>query len=336
MARKRTVDEGHRITERELSALEARVAREYIQADREIGKKLTTYFEQFAKQDDAMKKRLKNEEITEKAYQQWRADEMITGKQWQELREQIAKDYHELNTWAAGQSRETAAAVYAENINYGTYSVEKLSKINTSFTLYNKDAVKNLLQNDPDILPEPGAAVSEAIAAGKDILWNRRQIQSVALQGILQGESVLRLGKRLADTVGEKDYKAAVRNARTMATSAQNAGRIAAFERAENMGIELEKMWIATLDGRTRHSHAAIDGEVVPTKAAFSNGLQYPGDMAPGNPGEVYNCRCTTIAVLKSIGRDLSRRSEKALGGMSYEEWKAYHTAKNEVKNGRL
>lgn len=57
------------------------------------------------------------------------------------------------------------------------------------------------------------------------------------------------------------------------------------------------KKWVATLDKRTRDSHAAADGQVVPVDGQFSVGLsalQFPGD--PSGPAEeVINCRCTII-----------------------------------------
>lgn len=87
----------------------------------------------------------------------------------------------------------------------------------------------------------------------------------------------------------------AIGAARTAVTGAQNAGRMDSFTAAEGMGIKLKKEWLATLDGRTRHSHAVLDGERVENDKKFSNGCMFPGDPN-GPPGEVYNCRCTLIA----------------------------------------
>jgi hypothetical protein len=50
-------------------------------------------------------------------------------------------------------------------------------------------------------------------------------------------------------------------------------------------------MWDATLDGNTRESHAAVDGQIREVDKPFSNGLMYPGDPA-GSAAEVINCRC--------------------------------------------
>ena len=65
--------------------------------------------------------------------------------------------------------------------------------------------------------------------------------------------------------------------------------------------VELKKEWLATLDGRTRHSHALLDGEQVAQDKAFSNGCRFPGDPK-GAPGEIYNCRYTLTAVVEGYG----------------------------------
>ena len=117
-----------------------------------------------------------------------------------------------------------------------------------------------------------------------------------------------------------------------MTTGAENAGRVDSYKRAEEMGIEVQQEWMATLDGRTRDSHRILDGERIPVAkdkwhpAKFSNKCRYPGDP-DGPPQEVYNCRCTLVPVIKGVDQSKAPRNSK-LGGMSYEEWKRGHTKK--------
>ncbi|MBO5788582.1 MAG: hypothetical protein J6R42_01415, partial [Clostridia bacterium] len=87
----------------------------------------------------------------------------------------------------------------------------------------------------------------------------------------------------------------AIRSARTLVTGTENKGRQDSYARAEADGIILQKEWLATNDGRTRHSHAMLDGAIVDQDKKFENGLMYPGDPS-GRPEEVYNCRCTLVA----------------------------------------
>jgi hypothetical protein len=100
--------------------------------------------------------------------------------------------------------------------------------------------------------------------------------------------------------------------ARTEVVSAANAG---AVHRMSMLGKDalLFKQWVATLDARTRPSHAAADGQVQERNGRFRVGaayLEYPGDPL-GPPGEVINCRCTIIFTDRLAGEtDVEGRQE--------------------------
>lgn len=201
------------------------------------------------------------------------------------------------------------------------------AKINKAFTLYDEPTVKRLITENPQMLPPPGKKTTKAIAEGKAKLWDEKQIQSVATQSILQGESIPEIAERLAETVGDKDAAAAVRNARTMITGAENAGRQAAAERATEKGINITKVWVATLDMRTRHAHRILDGQRQPIDKPFvvdGNEIMYPGDMS-AKPYLLYNCRCAYITQFKGLEKDIRNfniRDDKRVNGMTYDEWK--------------
>lgn len=87
---------------------------------------------------------------------------------------------------------------------------------------------------------------------------------------------------------------------RTVATGAFNGANLfAAQAREEIMGIELEKVWLATIDQRTRPSHFAADGQRRKLDEPFNVGgadLDRPGD--PSGPiAEIASCRCTFLEV---------------------------------------
>jgi GntR family transcriptional repressor for pyruvate dehydrogenase complex len=115
----------------------------------------------------------------------------------------------------------------------------------------------------------------------------------VARAKALSGESMDKIANRILPIV-DSNKSAAIRNARTMVTGAENGGRLDSYHRLEEDGVILEKGWMATMDDRVRESHAELDGEYVGIDDPFSNGLMYPGDP-DGDPEEVYNCRCTMV-----------------------------------------
>ena len=315
------MDKAHQMTDKIIEGMEKRLAREYKKANSEVAKKLREYLEKFAAEDKKQRGLLEAGEITAKDYSDWRFRHIMMNKRWSDMRETLAEDLHGVNNIAQNIARGGRADVYALNHNYAVYEMEHGSGIDTGLTLYNRDAVERMIKKDPQMLPPPGKRVSKRIAEGKDIRYNNRQIQSVMTQGILQGESIPELARRLEE-VTERNYTAAVRNARTMATGAQNAGRMDAYERAEENGVELVIEWVATLDDRTRHDHRLLHGTRIAVGETFSTPegkLRFPGDPL-GPPGEVYNCRCTTVSYVKGFEAGTVTNSPK-MGDLSFEEW---------------
>ena len=253
----------------------------------------------------------------------------MMGKRWEEMRDSIAKDLTNADQIARSIAFGHMPEVYAINHDYGTFQIENASLLDTSYTLYDRQAMEQLMKdNDQTFIPAPGRKVTQAINEGKAMAWNRKQVQSAMMQSLLQGESIPDIATRLAKTVGESDRKAAIRNARTMTTGIENAGRMASYKRANDMGIETQKQWLATLDSRTRHWHSSLDGVKVDNDKPFTNeygDIMYPGDPA-ADPSNIFNCRCTLIASIKGFERDVSDmdlRHDDNLGDMTYDEWRA-------------
>lgn len=311
-------DLGHKETDEALVKLERRIKKVYVQAYEETEAKLQDYLSRFVTKDKIKQEQLRAGKITQDEYNYWRKGQVMIGKRWQEMVNSLAADYTNANRLAMSMVGDSLPGVYALNHNYGTFQVEKGSMVDTSYTLYDRSTVERLIRDNPNLLPKAKVNVP------KDLRWNKQHINNAVLQGILQGESNDKIASRL-QTVTSMNHAAAIRNARTMTTSAENAGRTDSYKRAAEMGIELEQEWLATLDGRTRNSHRALDGERIPLAkdkwhpAKFSNGCRYPGDPE-GPPWEVYNCRCTIVAAVKGIDQSDAPRNSK-LGGMSYEEW---------------
>lgn len=322
-------DIGHEETEAILKKMEKEIAKEYAQAEKEIAAKLAKYLKDFEAKDLVQRKALADGLITEQEYKNWRVGQIMMGKRWSEMRDTLAKDFTNADKIAKSIAYGHQPDVYKVNYDYGTFQVEKASKMDTSYTLYDRHAFEQLEKSDGEFIPAPGRKVTQRIKEGKDLAWNKKQVQSVMMQGLLQGESIGKLSTRLAKTVGESDRKAAVRNARTMTTGVQNAGRIASYDRANDMGIKTKKQWLATLDNRTRHWHASLDGVTVDNDKPFVNEygeIMYPGDPK-ADPANIYNCRCTLIASIKGFERnvsDLTQRNDR-LGNMSYDEWRQGH-----------
>ena len=320
-------DEAHIETDKKIAELEKRMRREYRQAAKEVEEKLADYFRRFEKKDEIKRAQLAAGEITKADYDGWRTGQMLAGKRWKEMRDTLAADLNAVNANARRIVNGERAEVYAENHNYATFEIEKAAKVDTAYTLYDRSTVERIAAEQPDVLPAPGKQMKSKLARGEAVRWQAGQIQSVTLQSILQGESIPNMAKRIGKTLGEKNYGTAVRYARTAMTGAQSAGRQDSYKRAEDMGINLKRRWVATLDMRTRHEHRMLDMQVRGIDEPFdAEGaeIMFPGD--PNAPAHlIWNCRCRTIAEVEGLEHNWDRRSTDALEGMSYEEWKQAH-----------
>lgn len=314
-------------TEVELQRLETELKQTYKQARDEIQKKLDDYLKKFKVQEKEWRKKLDSGEITEERFKKWYQGKVMNAKRWEAMRDTLAEDLTNVNAIANNMVRDSMFNTFAINHNYGTFEIENGLNINTSYTLYDRDTVANLIKNDPDILKRP------SLDKNLDKRWNKKLFQSHITQGILQGESIDDLAKRVALGTTKQDMNAAIRNARTSTTCAQNAGRTQSYQRAVSMGIELYQVWLAALDSRTRSSHRHMDGEKVKVvkgeQVKFSNGLRYPADPN-GRAEEVWNCRCTLVTSFEE-NEDFSDIKERAnkLDEESYEEWKEEHKVKS-------
>mgnify|MGYP002853924109 CR=1 FL=1 len=330
MAKK--TDVGNNETEEVLSELEKRISKEYKQAEEEVSEKLSEYLKKFEVKDNLKKQAVLNGQITEEEYKQWRVGQIAIGKRWEEMKDTLATDYTNVAQIAKSTAYSYMPEVYAINHNYGTFQVEKRSLVDTSYTLYDRQSVQRLFDDNNTLYHKAGRKVSEAINSGKQKAWDKKQIQSVMTQSLLQGESIGKIATRLSKAVGESDRKATIRNARTMTTGVQNAGRIDSYKRAQNMGIDLMQEWLASLDGRTRHEHRLLDGQRVPVGEKFEvegEEIAFPGDPS-ASAHLIYNCRCTLVPVLKGFevdSTDLSLRNTNHMEEETYEEWKANHVS---------
>ena len=304
-------DKAHRLTDEKLEQMEKQLSAIYSEAQKDIQKKADEYFYKF-KKDDAKKRELvKQGKLTDEEYKTWRQNKIMYGKRFTAMKKDIAKQLLNVNQTATACINGELPEIYSLNYNALADTVDGVGGY--SFTLVDADTVRELAQADKSLLP------FRELDPAKDIPWNMKKINSQVLQGIIQGESIPKISKRIMN-VQEMNKDAAIRSARTIVTGAENKGRQDSYARAEADGIILQKEWLATNDGRTRHSHAMLDGAIVDQNKKFDNGLMYPGDPS-GRPEEVYNCRCSVVAAVKGFKKNPTKEAmSKQLKKLSEDE----------------
>lgn len=310
-----------KLLEKQAQELQEKLQLTYADAIEGMTSRIEASLKEFAAEDAKWQADVAAGKKDAKAYKAWRKDQALHNDQLKALKKALTQDLTAADKMAMAYVNQVPAGVYAEGMNFATYEIEHGAKANTSFTLYNKNTVMELVANEPDLLPQP------AFDKAKDSAWNSRHVTSAVTQAVLQGQTVPQLAASIAG-IAAMDQRAAMKAARTAITSAHSLGKLKGYERAADMGIDVKKQWLAALDSRTRGSHRHLDGETVKLDAEFSNGLKYPGDP-DGPASEVYNCRCTLVPVIGDVEYDEVERANK-LGSMSYEEWKAEKLTKEQ------
>mgnify|MGYP004648387077 FL=1 len=327
-----TSDLGHKLTDKELAKLERRIAKLYREAGEELQATIDAYFEQFQKRDEEMKALIgtvqNGKEWTEADYKQWRLNQIGRGERYQAMRDKVARRATDANAVAVSYTNDATPGIYSLNRNYSAYTIEQVAG-NVGFDLWDEQTVKRLMVEQPDLMPY--YPPKRALKRGIDLAYGKKQITASVTSSILQGKSIKHMADDLQKRITTMSRDSAIRTARTAVTGAQNAGRMDSYAAAEKMGIKLRREWVATLDNRTRHAHAMLDGQQADIDKPFKvDGyeIMFPGDTsAPGYL--VYNCRCTLIAAVEGVDTSTAQRRARnadtgqteVISDMSYAEW---------------
>lgn len=317
--------------------LEKQIRRVYKQAAEEVQKKLDDFIRGHKARNAQMLQMVADGKMSKQDYQKWMRGQVFQGDQWK----QKLKDVTDVYVHADEKAREivggTSKNVFMEAANYTAYDLEKGMRGAVAFNVYDAKTVERLLKKDPKMLPE------WKIDQPKDYKWNEKRVRNAVAQGIIQGESVEEVGDRLTGELATSNATKMDMFARTAINGAQNAGRMDRLHEAEEMGIEVRKKWLATLDQRTRDTHQALDGQEQPIDEPFvvdGMKIDYPGDpFAP--PELVYNCRCTLTYVYpkyQHLQHNHERRdqlNDKNIENMTYYEWVGL-ASKNDRKQEEL
>lgn len=330
----------HKEADKKLKILEKLLSKFYSKVDNSTQKILLTHLKKFEKSDKKLKFLFDKGKITKSEYETQRWQLFCGNNKWSKVKETIAKKFTSAKQKAVDLIHSVLPSIFSASKNRTAYEVEKKTKVDTKAILETEKTAKKKLREPLEAAKKATEqkvlkAKKEAEKANKPIIpkenpvdvkketkWNKQQIDSVVMQGIKNGDDIPTMAKNLSK-VTDMNYKTAVRYARTKTTEVENAGVLESLKNAADMGIEVKKQWMATIDGRTRHTHAVIDKEVKQLDEPFSNGCRYPGDMS-APPKEVWNCRCTMVGKIAGIDTSGAERFER-IGSMSYEEWIESH-----------
>lgn len=123
-------------------------------------------------------------------------------------------------------------------------------------------------------------------------------LKDTLARGIEAGETIEQLAARVEATMDLRANQSSTVIARTETIGAANGGAVQAWQQTD--GLVTGKMWLATLDDRTRDTHADAHGQEVGLGEDFEVGDgsgPAPGQI--GLPEEDIQCRCALVPIVE-------------------------------------
>ena len=211
----------------------------------------------------------------------------------------------------------TIEGAYKESYYLNMYLTEMQTKAGIGFSTVSQKAVTAAV-----MLPQSGLTFIQTIT--KNFADSLVKIKQTLTNGIIRGDSYATMSKRVRDVFGGNAYNSE-RVIRTEAHRTMVQGSIDSYDQAEELGVKSRRMWVSTLDNRTRDTHQDIDGQYADDEGyfTFSDGVQTRGPGLSGYAEHDINCRCRVIAIVE--GYEPKERREgggEAIPYMPYSEWK--------------
>lgn len=297
-------DKARKWTDKKLDAMEKRIESIYKRSNAEIRKSWDKYLDGAKERskklladietavDDKAKKAAQAE------YDKFMRNYTFNNERYKKMVDKTANELLHVHETAVAYVNGEMPPIYATNYNGICKNTASQIK-GYSFSTVSPEVVKNLASENKTLLPY------KEVNGKKTVRWNTKKINAEVLQGILQGESMDKIAKRL-NKVTEMSKDASIRNARTSVTSAENKGRFDGIKKMQDDGVVLQKKWLSSgQPGRTRDWHlpGGFESVVVDVDEPFVNDfgeIMYPGDPT-ADPANVYNCRCSLGTVVKGF-----------------------------------
>lgn len=297
-------------TDKQLKKMESEISSIYNEATKDITKKWNAYMiatdEKIKKYQQAYDNAVKSKDAkaisdTWNALKDAKTSQTFGNEYYKNMVADTTKKIAEVNQIATAYANNQMPSIYAFNYNFMPSDIKKvITKYDIPFNLADESTVKRRILDRDIRLPKRKMNIP------KDERWNTKQLNSAVLQGIIQGESMKDISKRILPIV-DNNESAAIRNARTMTTGAECQGRMDRYKDLDKQGMVMRKVWIATGDDRTRDWHLSMDGQEREIDEDFEDGngnlIQYPGDPS-AVPETVYNCRCAIKSHVVGFRKD--------------------------------
>lgn len=197
---------------------------------------------------------------------------------------------------------------------YNIFNLEREIKLSIEFGLLKREAVKAVVEG-----PHKWKNIAK-----KNIRLTNAKIRNQIMQGVIQGKDVTQITKGISKEMNIAASKAC-RIVRTETHRVQNQGSLDSFIVAAEKGIIIQKVWVATLDERTRNSHRIMDGQIVDVCEEFvmPNNIKALAPGLSGSASDDINCRCIVVSEVIGFSPEFRRESKGIIPNQTYKDWAA-------------
>jgi hypothetical protein len=232
---------------------------------------------------------------------------------------EIAKEYKKLTGKALTMAIDTGAQNFA-GASYGyKWAMDQALGMTIGWTVMPVDAIRASVYSEYS-----GLNIIKTFK--KNTVQELSKIQAAITRGIATGSGYVKTAEGLKSSF-ENGFNDALRVVRTEAGRNYTEGNLHAHDEAIKKGIDVVKIWDATLDMRTRPAHGALDGTEADKEGNFNDSLggHGPGPHLMGVAGSDINCRCRLNSIIRGLSPELRRiKGEKEpVPYVSWETWAA-------------
>lgn len=234
------------------------------------------------------------------------------------LEKQVAQEIGKLTGKNAQTLKRGMMEAYEESYYSTAYVMTNEVKTDLGFSKLDRKLVEKSIHNPLDRV---GFLKRNRMNQERLTIQLREQIT----QSLNLGEGYAKAAARIKDRMDVGASKV-IRIAQTEMHRVRNAASLDSMMEGRELGINIEKTWLASGDASTRDSHQELDGVTIPLDEEF-HGEDGSG-LSPSNLGsasEDINCRCTMIETISGL-----QPKARAIRGAGVTEYATYKEFKEE------
>jgi len=257
----------------------------------------------------------------------------VRGARLQGLQREI---FNELNKLKNSKEviKEVVQRGHVESYSYTSFALERTLQVDLNFSMLPSNAIQAATFNPYD-------KIKWSTRNLVNIESMKNSVRKEVTKGLINGSGYGDIAKKITQQLNIGATKA-VRIAWTETARAQEAGRLASIDESigysKEFGMQTKKVWNATLDGKTRPNHGAMDGVSTDDTGKFifttmdGTTLYVAGPHLTGTTDDIA-CRCYTSLEFDNIPPKVRRDNitKEVIPYKTYNEWKSAKLSKDEA-----